>query len=135
MFFCNILFQFAHTGIFSVVQFYIVDILWIDITFAALTIVILYYNTSAMVFDYLFYVNKSEKTGENNHPLREIVGTVGLLGCAIFLKFFCGGSNSVAVRLVAFGIALAFLANAFAGHISAMFDVIPRFVCAIMFAF
>ena len=126
LFICNVLFQFAHTAIFSVIQFFIVDVLWIDFTFGALTLIVLYYNLSAMIFDYVLKLDKADASGKNNRKLREAVGSAGLLGCAIFLKLFCGSSHSTAVRLVSFALSLAFLVNAYAGHLSALLDVIPR---------
>jgi len=131
-FLCNILFQYAHTGIFSVIQFFIVDTLWVDFTFGVLTLVLLYYNCSAMVFDYILKLDRADVTGKNNHKMREAVGAAGSIGCAVFLKLFCGAYHSTGIRLCGFAVALAFLVNAYAGHVSAMLDVIPRHTALIV---
>lgn len=132
LFLSTILFQFAHTGIFSVISFFVVDVLWIDVTFGVLTVMVLYYNVSAMVFDYFLKLDKQDATGKNSRKLREAVGAAGLLGCAIFLKLFCGSGHTTAIRLTGFFISLAFLVNAYAGHVSAMLDVIPRHAALII---
>lgn len=110
------------------------DVLWIDMTFGALTYVLLMFNASAMIFDlFLRHDRLDSPTGKNSRTLREAVGGFGLLGCAVFLKLFCGSSHSAGIRVFGFLIALAFLGNAYAGHFTAMLDVIPKYVLTSLF--
>jgi len=126
LFLSSILFQFGHTAIFSVIPFFIMDVLWVDVTFGLLILIILFYNVSSMVFDYFLKIDRQDATGKNARKLREAVGAAGLIGSACFFKLFCGSGHTVAIRLTGFLIGLAFFGFSYAGHISAMLDVIPR---------
>ena len=127
----TILFQFGHGVVLSVLPFMMMDTLWQEISFGVVSGLIIYYNLAAAVFDYFLQQDRLEAaTGglKTSRRLRESVGAVGLIGCALFFKLFCGVSHSFSVRLAAFLFGLAFLSSGFAGHISALLEVFPRYV-------
>jgi len=124
----TVLYQFAHTVVFSVSPFFVMDVFWVDLSFPVLCVLLVYYNGAAMLFDQFLQKDRADASGKWSRRPREALGCVGLVGAALFLKLFCGISHAPGVRFFAFTIALALFSHAYGGHMAATFEVFPRYV-------
>jgi len=111
-----------HTGLVSTIPYLFMELLWLDLTFAFLTLLILLSNTFALCFD---YVCRTEP-GKAPKKLREVIGTTSFIGTACFLKFFCGSQHALTARIMGYSFAWLIFTNSYCGNIAALLDVFPR---------
>lgn len=119
------LFHCACQSVYHVLPYFFMEVVWADVSFAGLMVLLVASNVTSMVLDYLIDKDRTSPTG-TDHNLRKTLGAGGMMGAALLMRAFCTAGHASTVRLVAFALGLVALVLGFAGAPAGILDVAPR---------
>mmetsp|Transcript_8054 Transcript_8054/g.33888 ORF Transcript_8054/g.33888 Transcript_8054/m.33888 type:complete len:430 (+) Transcript_8054:83-1372(+) len=111
--------------IYHVIPYFFMEVVWSDVSFAALIILLVASNITSMVLDFVIIKDRGALSG-HDHNLRKTLGAGGMLGCAVLMRAFCTAGHATTVRILAFALGLVALVFGFAGAPAGVLDVAPR---------